>query len=148
MSFKTVVEKILPFMFSKLTLIWDELSQEEKDALIKSGQIGQILKEQLANGEAAVVNAISEKLGLTPDEVNKTLLALAKAMRYNVDTVSEFIDLLQAKINAGLEDNEWDELWEMVSGTLMAVASGSPINWVGLIAGIGKFVYDTFIKKQ
>ncbi len=135
-------------MYSKLTLVWDSLTQEEKDALIKSGQIGQILKEELANGEAAVVNAISEKLGLTPEEVNTTLLALAKAMGYNAATVTEFIDQLQAKINAGLQDSEWDELWETVTGTLMALESGSPVNWIGLIVGIGKFVYDTFLKKK
>jgi plasmid maintenance system antidote protein VapI len=147
MSIKKIAEKALPFLFSKLTLIWDSLTPEEKDALIQSGQIGQILKEELLNGETAVINAVAAKTGLTPEEVSTTLIALAKTMGYNVETVQQFIDALQSKIDTGLQDKEWEALWETVSGTLMSLASGNPVNWIGLIAAIGKFVYDTFIKR-
>lgn len=116
MSLKKIAEKILPFLFSKITLIWDSLSQEEKDALIKSGQIGQIIKLELANGAEVVLVAIATKLGLTPVEVESTLLALATAMGYKVTTVNEFIDFLQAKIDKGLSDEDWDLLWETISG--------------------------------
>ena len=99
MSIKKIAEKALPFLFSKLILIWDSLTEEEKDALIQSGQIGQILKEELLNGETAVIDAISVKTGLTPEDVSVTLIALAKTMGYNVKTVQQFIDVLQNKID-------------------------------------------------
>jgi hypothetical protein len=156
MNLKKIAESVLPFLFGEVTKEWDSLTPAEQQALIHSGQIGQIIKEQIANGPTAVVNAIASQLNLTPDQVNSTLITIFSALGYNLTTtegtaeskVDAGINQLQAKINSGLSDPDWNALWETVTGTAVSLASKNPVNWLNVISVVGKFVYDKFIKKS
>jgi hypothetical protein len=155
MNLKAIAEKVFPFLFSEVTKEWDSLTPEEQQALIKSGQIGQIIKETISQGTNAVINAISQKLGLSTDQVNTTLVALFTTMGLNLGAaesaieqkVDNGINQLQTKINSGLQDSEWNSLWEAVTGAAVAIVSHNPVNWITLLTTVGKFVYDKFIRK-
>lgn len=152
MSLKTILEKVFPFLFSEVTKAWDSLPSDQQSALINSGQIGQILKEELSNGAAAVLNAIEQKTGIPEATAEQSLLALAGHLGYSVTTVTDFIDQLQAKINAGLSDPDWDALWAGITGTAIAIFSdnipAAITAGVGLLGALGKLIYDKFIKKN
>lgn len=155
MNLKKIAEKVLPFLFSEVTKEWDSLIPEEQQALVHAGQIGQILKEEIAEDEAELLAAIGTKLNLTPDQVNSTLIAIFTALGYDLGAaeatveqkVSAGIDQIQAKIDAGLSDDDYNALWETVTGTAVSLSSKEPVNWLNIITIIGKFVYDKFIKK-
>lgn len=152
MSLKTILEKVFPFLFSEVTKAWDSLPADEQSALINSGQIGQILKEELSNGATAVLNAIEKKTGIPADVAEQSLLTLAGHLGYSVTTVTDFINQLQAKINTGLSDPDWDALWADLTGTAIAIFSDNVpaaiTAGVGLLGALGKLIYDKFIKKD
>jgi hypothetical protein len=148
MSLKTFLEKLLPFLFDAVERAYDQLPQAQKDALVKSGQFGQIIKTELTAGYAAIVKAASDKLNLSPTEVDSLLLALAKEMSINTTAPSAVIDYLQAKVNAGLTDSGWDSLWTTVSGQLAIIVAGGSVSWPTLALGLIEFVYQKFIKPK
>ena len=152
MSLKTIIEKVLPFLFSEVTKVWDNLPSDQQQALINSGQIGQILKEELNNGSQAVLNAIEQKTGIPAATAEAGLLSLASQLGFKVSSVDEFISKLQAKINAGLSDPDWDSLWQSVTGVGAAILTGGTTNIVtagiGLLSALGKLIYDKYIKKS
>lgn len=69
------------------------------------------------------------KLNLPIDQVNTTLIALFTTTGLNLGAaessveqkVDNGINQLQTKINSGLQDSEWNSLWEAVTGAAVAI---------------------------
>ena len=148
MSLKTFLEKILPFLFNAVEKEFDNLPKGEQDALINEGQFGQIIKTEFSKGYAAVEALAVSKLGMTPDGVNTSLIALAKKLSIPATTGAEFITGLQAKVTTIVEDSEWDSFWHNVSGQLMIIAGGGTISWPTLAMGLIQLIYDKFVKPK
>ncbi|ASU34431.1 hypothetical protein [Mucilaginibacter xinganensis] len=148
MSLKTFLEKLLPFLFNAVERAYDQLPQSEKDALVKSGQFGQIIKTELTNGYNAIVKVSADKLGLKPAEVDLLLTSLAKEMSINISKPSDIIDALQSKVNAGLTNSGWDSLWTTISGQLAIIVTGGSVSWPTLALGLIEFVYQKFIQPK
>ena len=148
MSLKTFLEKILPFLFNAVEKEFDNLPKGEQDALINEGQFGQIIKTEFSKGYAAVEALAVSKLGMTPDGVNTSLIALAKKLSIPATTGAEFITGLQSKVTTIVEDSEWDSFWHNVSGQLMIIAGGGTISWPTLAMGLIQLIYDKFVKPK
>lgn len=148
MSIKTIFEKLLPFLFTAAERMYDGLPQAQKEALLKSGQFGQVLKTELANGYAAVSAVATKQLGLTSAQVDALVTSLAAEMNIYITQPSDLIDILQAKVNAGMTDSSWDSLWTTVSGQLAIVLTGGTISWPVLALGLLEFVYQKLIKPK
>ena len=146
MSLKTFFEKLFPFLFDAIEREFDKLPQSEKDALVQSGQFGQIIKTELHNGYDAIVTAASQKIGLDKATVDNLLTSLAAKFKIDVNAPNELVDKLQEQVNKGLDDSAWDALWTTVSGQLAVILGGGAVSWPTLALGLVEFVYNKFVK--
>lgn len=148
MSLKTLLEKILPFLFSAVEREFDKLPSDQKASLINQGQFGQIIKTELMNGYDAIVKVAADKLDYTEEQVSDLVTALAKKFGVPINAPNEFIDHLQNEVNDSMEDSAWDALWTNVSGQLMIIAGGGAISWPALAFGLIQFVYQRYIQPK
>lgn len=134
-------------MFSAAEKFWEQLPDKSKEALINAGQFGQLLKMGYAKGYDAFILKASNELGLSTDQVNEMLLALAKKLNIDINAPNQLFDKLQGIVDKGLEDSAWDNLWHSVSSQLAILFSGGRFNWSDLAMGLIEFVYKKFIAK-
>lgn len=147
-SIRTSLEKLFPFLFNAIEREWDNLPQVDKDALLKAGQFGQIVKLELSNGYDAIVKAAADELGMNIDQVNQLIVELEKKLNIDAHSPQDFIDKLQAYVNKGLEDSAWDNLFHSITSQLAIILSGGKFDWSTLALGLVQFVYEKFIAKK
>lgn len=147
MSLKSILMAIFPFLFSAIEREFNKLPKEEQDQLIQGGQFGQIIKTSLTDGYDAIITDAG-KIGIDATTAENLLTALAKKMNISVTSGRDFIDKLQAQVNAGLEDSTWDALWTTVSGQLSIIIAGGTVSWPVLALGIIQFVYQKFVQPK
>ena len=147
MSLKSIIESIFPFLFNAVERFFDKLPKDQQQALIQAGQFGQVIKKFLNDGYQAIIDE-SEKLGIDSMTADKLLNDLGGKLGLTVKDGADLIDQLQAKVNAGLQDSAWDNLWTSVSGQLAIIIAGGTINWPTLALGLIEFVYRKFVQPK
>ncbi|QTE37462.1 hypothetical protein J3L18_30930 [Mucilaginibacter gossypii] len=145
MSLKSILESIFPFLFNAVERFFDKLPKDQQQSLIQAGQFGQIIKKFLTEGYQAIIDEAG-KIGIDSMTADKLLNDLGGKLGLTVKDGADLIDQLQAKVNAGLQDSAWDNLWTSVSGQLSIIIAGGAINWPTLALGLVEFVYQKFIK--
>ena len=144
MSLKTLLEKILPFLFTAAEKQWDALTKEQQAAILNgSGGFAQIIKNNLDLGEVELKQLISEKTGLPLDVVNATFDAIAKELNVSSDTVVVFI---QASLKEAENTLNWNGLLTTIGSIAAIVLSGGSITWESLLMGLLQFAYKKFVQ--
>lgn len=120
---------------------------DQQQAVIQGVNVSQILKENYAQGEAAVVKLVADKVGVSPDIATAAILAIAEASGIKTGKIQDYLDNIANKVQAGVTDNEWNSLWQTGAQFAASYLSGGKLNWVALSLGIVEFAYSHFIKK-
>jgi hypothetical protein len=140
-----LLESIFPFLFSALRRSWDNLSQQQQQALIQSGTIGQYLKNNLTILGDDLVSLISNDLNLDRNIVEDTLIALAGKFGVTTTSVNDAVAFLQKKLQSASSNEEWNGLLSTLLNVGATILSGGAIDWVHVALGLGEWVYQQFI---
>lgn len=147
MSLISILESIFPFLFSALKRSWDNLTPEQQQAIIKSGTIGQYLKNNLTALGGDLVALISNDLNLPKDVVESTLLALAAKLGFTGTAINDAVAFLQNKLQSAKSNEEWNGLLNIILNAGATVLSGGALDWVHIALGLGEWAYQKFIAK-
>ena len=115
--------KVLPFLFSAIEREFDNLKQEDKDALIQAGKFGQIIKEELHNGYDAIIHAAATQLGLIGVGVIAAIYYFYTKMKGNTAAAS---------LGAGSPDNRgvWAADDDALYKKFRAMFKDGDLNWI------------------
>jgi len=146
MSFLTrLLESIFPFLFNALKRAWDNLTEEQQQAIINSGTIGQYIKNNLTALGGDLVALISNDLNLPKEVVEATLIALAGKFGLTTEKVDEAVAFLQKKAQSAASNEEWNGLFQTFLKAGAIILSGGAVDWLHLALGIGEWAYQQFI---
>ncbi len=82
MGIKSILEKLLPFLYSAAQKEYDKLNAESQTGMLHGLNIAQVIKENLDAAETDIVNIIIAKTGL--DEVTIGAALQQIAAHYNI----------------------------------------------------------------
>lgn len=142
------LESIFPFLFNALKRSWDNLTEQQQQALVNAGAIGQFLKNNLNALGGDLVSLISNDLNLDKSIVEATLIALAGKFGLNTASVDEAVAFLQKKLQSANSDAEWNGLLNIILNTGATILSGGALDWVHIALGLGEWVYQNFIAQK
>jgi len=151
---KTVLGRLLASIGSFVTGLlngakkgFQAMPADQQQAVIQGVNISQILKENYAKGEAAVVQLVSDKVGVSSEIANAAILAIASASGIKTGKIQDYLDSIANKVQAGVTDNEWNSLWQTAAQFGASYLTSGKLDWVSLSLGIVEFAYQHFIKK-
>jgi hypothetical protein len=141
-----VIGAFIAGLFKTAGKAFNSLPKEQQDAIIQGVNISQIIKDNYAKGEIAVLSMIIDKTGVSADVAEFAVLAVAKDMGINVSTVQDFLNVLADKVQAGITDNHWNELWQSIAKFGASYLSTGKVDWVTLSLGVVEFALHQFVK--
>jgi hypothetical protein len=145
MSIKSILEKLLPFLFSAAQKEYDKLNKESQTGLLHGLNIGQIIKENLDAAETDIVNIIVAKTGLDADEVGAALQEIGD--HYGI-TDGSIITYLQTELKAAQNVLKWKGILNTFANIAAIVLSGGSLTWEKLAMGLLQFAYEKFVKPK
>lgn len=148
MSLKTLLEKILPFLFNAMQKAWDQLTQVQQSAITNSGLIGQLLKNNLTILGNDLVDLAVKETGLPVDTVTATLLALAAKFGCTTTDLNTAVAYLQSKLSGAASDEEWNGLLTILLNAGGTLLSGGTLSWPSIAIGLGEWAYHNIIAKK
>ena len=140
------LEGIFPFLFSALRRAYDNLSTDQQQALVNSGMIGQLLKNNLTILGNDLVTLIAKQTGLTEQQISDTLIHLAGQLGLNTTSVNDAVAFLQNKLTSVASNSEWNGILTIILNVGATFLSGGSLDWVHIAIGIGEWVYQHFIQ--
>lgn len=127
---------------------YDELPQEQKDDLQKGVNVSQLLKDGYSKGETYIVNEVSTALKIDQVAASAIILIMLKDMGFKVDKIQDGLDQLADKIQAGITDNNYNDLWQLGSKSVAIYLSGGKLDWVSLSMGLIEWAVQHFLKSK
>src|ERR1051325_3642014 len=91
------------------------LPKEQQDDIVNGVNISQILKSGYTKGKDAVLTEIETKLNIAPDVAEQLLLVALKDININEADLQTGFNKLADRIQAGVTDNHWDDLWKTIA---------------------------------
>ncbi|EHQ30013.1 hypothetical protein [Mucilaginibacter paludis] len=125
---------------------WDNLPKAEQDAVINGSKVGELLKQFYKDGEAVVLQKVTEATGLSPDIATAAILAVGKDLGINATTVQQVLDHIGSKVDELLTDTGWNGLWSNIAKSLAGWLSTGSLDWVSLSMGLMEWAYRAFVK--
>ena len=132
-------------LFNGAKKAFNSLSHEQQQALINGVNVSQIIKEGYAKGEAYVVAEIAKVTGLSADVITPLILSIAKDAGINVTSVQAYLDAIANKVQAGITDNGWNNLFSDIASFAASWLSTGTLNWASLAIGLVEFAYQHFL---
>lgn len=127
---------------------YDELPQEQKDQLEKGVNVSQLLKSGYSKGEAYIVHEVATSLKVDEQTATTITLVMLKDMGFNVTKVQDGLDQIADKIQAGITDNNYNDLWQLGSKSVAIYLSGGKLDWVSLSMGLIEWAVQHFLKSK
>jgi|GEM_PF-2659561 len=140
-----ILESILPFLFSALKRSWDNLNENQQQALVNSGVIGQYIKNNLTALSGDLVTAISTSTGLPSDVIEPTLITIAGELGLKTTSVDDAVKHIQSLLTVAKGSTLWNGILQTALSVGATALSGGTLNWVHIGLGLGEYVYQTFI---
>ncbi len=147
MNLKKILQKIFPFLFSALQRAWGKLPKDQQDAIVNSGQIGQIIKTNLQTSGANILTFIVLETGLSTETVNELVIALAEKLGHFTKDAIAATEFLKTKLKTASSDEEWNGLLTIILNAGATLLSGGVLQWAQIALGLGEWAYQKFIKK-
>lgn len=150
MAFSIVkfLEGIFPFLFSALKRSYDSLSTAQQQALVNSGTIGQLLKNNLTAVGTDLATLVAKETGLTEQEASDTLIHLAATFGLTTTVLNDAVSFLQSKLTSAASNPEWNGILNIILNAGATFLSGGSLDWAHIAIGIGEWVFQTFIKPK
>lgn len=149
MSLKSIIKSIGNFfakLFGKAKDAFNDLPQDQKDAIIKGVNVSEIIKKLHVSGVISIVDEIKYQTGLSEDAVEALLLQLAKDLGMDTKSLDEAIKAIADKAENTITDNAWNELWQSLAKFAASYLSKGKADWITLGLGVIEFAYQRFIK--
>lgn len=127
---------------------FDELPKQQQDDIVNGVNISQILKEGYTDGKDAVLTAIETKLNIAPDVAEQLLLVALKDVNINEPDLQAGFDKLAERIQAGVTDNHWNDLWKTIAKSAAQWLSQGSLDWISLGMGLVEFALQHFFKAK
>lgn len=135
-------------LFTGAKTAFDELPEDQQNAIISGVSVSQIVKDGYKQGEDYVVNAVSEQAHIEASDAKLLILVALKDLGINVTGVQEGLDTLSAIIDKGLTGNDYNGLWRDLATSAAQWLTTGKLDWVSLSMGLIEWAYQHFIKSQ
>jgi hypothetical protein len=125
---------------------FNDLSKQQQDDIVNGVNISQILKEGYKDGKNAVLTTIETKLNIPPDVAEQLLLTALKDVNINEPDLKAGFGKLADRIQAGVTDNHWNDLWKTIAKSAAQWLSQGSLSWISLGMGLVEWALQHFLK--
>lgn len=125
---------------------FNDLPKQQQDDIVNGVNISQILKEGYTDGKGAVLTTIETKLNIAPDVAEQLLLVALKDVNINEADLQSGFDKLADRIQAGVTDNHWNDLWKTIAKSAAQWLSQGSLSWISLGMGLVEWALQHFLK--
>lgn len=135
-------------LFAGAQSAWNDLSPQQQDSIVNGINISQILKEGYTKGVDAVLGEIETKLNIPADVATIVLQTALKDAGINETDLQTGFDKLANKIQAGITDNNWNDLWKTIAKSAAQWLSTGSLSWISLSMGLVEWALQRFFKAK
>jgi hypothetical protein len=147
MSLKSILIKLLPFLYSAAEKLWEKTPREQQEQAITTVAFTQSIKDYLTTTAPTVRNIIIANTKLPADVVDASLSALGTVNQLSDTSPLAVIEWAQKKASSGLTDLGWNQHWDNIAKALAVIISGNKIDWLSLMLGLVQIALEIFRKK-
>ena len=138
----------LSHLFTGAKTAFDELPKEQQDAIVQGVNISQLLKEGYTKGVDFVLKEIEAKLSIPEDVATQLLFVALKDIGINETDLQAGFNKLADRIQSGITDNNWNDLWKTIAKSAAQWLSQGSLNWISLGMGLVEWALQHFLKAK
>jgi hypothetical protein len=149
MSLKSLIQSIGKFfdgLFRSTKKAFNELPEDQKDAIIKGVNISELIKSGYTLGPEYLINAVATGCDVSKDVARGVIDHVLKSWGINSTDIQSGLDKLAERIEDGLTDDGWNGLWEVGAKAAASWLSTGRLNWITLGLGVLEFAYQKIFK--
>lgn len=128
--------KLIKPLFESTENAFNDLPQEQQNAILNGAQVSQILKDNVGRGETYVKEVIKSRLNLSQDVVDGLFDQLSKDLNY-----TGLLDGIADKIGQGITDASHNALFDDIAKFASLFLGAGAVNWITLALGAVTYAY-------
>lgn len=142
------LERFVNKIFKGSKTLWEKLSPEVQEALIKSSSVVAVINSIIDQTPSFILDVILNKVGISKEKLHEILVQVANVLNIAKDENDSDIVVLLGNVKdklASLDGGDWEGYSETLAN-FIALYNTPQETTFSVIASVMKFVYESFVR--